>query len=443
MTTFTDKEIKECSVSDLYHKTKLSEEVMGDVLKVGEKTIDVFIENQTVLQDEDEKEGDIYKLKEAYDNIVDLLKEYCDLKEEYYNIVALWIIGTYFHKLFPTYPYLYLNAMRGSGKSRTMKLVTTLSYEGQMLNSLTEAVLFRTKGCLGIDEFEGMERKGGEALRELLNSGYKKGTTVKRMRKKKTMEGEELVVEEFDVYRPIVMANINGIENVLEDRCIPLILEKSNNSQITNLIEIFDTDKRTLKTKEILSSLVKSNTFGVVSVDVVSLENLYKEWNNYVKEEYNNYTNNTNNTNYINYINYTQLFEMLKFSRIGGRDLEISFPIIIISSLLGGVVLKETTPTLQKLMSDKREDNMTENRDIMLMDFVSQIPENSGFRNINSLNDEFKQFVGSNDIEINSKWLGRALKRLSLVVDKRRVNTGVQVHLNIQKAMDKIKMFRK
>jgi len=37
--------------------------------------------------------------------------------------------------------------MKGSGKSRAMALITCLSKEGQMLNSLTEAVLFRTKGA--------------------------------------------------------------------------------------------------------------------------------------------------------------------------------------------------------------------------------------------------------------------------------------------------------
>ena len=64
--------------------------------------------------------------------------------------------------------------MKGSGKTRTLNLITELSNNGKVLNSLTEAVLFRTTGTLAIDEFEGMERKGQENLRELLNSAYKK-----------------------------------------------------------------------------------------------------------------------------------------------------------------------------------------------------------------------------------------------------------------------------
>ena len=71
--------------------------------------------------------------------------------------------------------------------------------------------MFRTSGALAIDEFEGVSRKGGENLRELLNSAYKRGAKVKRMKQQKTESGTEMVVEEFDVYRPIVLANIWGM----------------------------------------------------------------------------------------------------------------------------------------------------------------------------------------------------------------------------------------
>jgi hypothetical protein len=167
---------------------------------------------------EGEKEKNEDLILSAYRNLVDILKEWVDLKEEYYDIIALWIIGTYSHSTFPSYPYLFLNAMRGSGKTRIMKLITFLSKDGEILNSLTEAVLFRTSGTLGVDEFENIERKGKEALRELLNSAYKKGTKVKRLRKISQKGMEKQVVEEFDVYRPIVMANISGMEDVLNDR---------------------------------------------------------------------------------------------------------------------------------------------------------------------------------------------------------------------------------
>ena len=114
--------------------------------------------SHTDLEGDDKKNKE--NLLEAYRNILDILKEYLDLKKEYYNIIALWIIGTYFHNKFPSYPYLFFNAMKGSGKSRTINLITCLSKDGSVQNSMTEAVLFRTSGTLAIDEFEGVGRKG-------------------------------------------------------------------------------------------------------------------------------------------------------------------------------------------------------------------------------------------------------------------------------------------
>ena len=116
--------------------------------------------------------------------------------------------------------------MRGSGKTRILKLIASMSKNGEVLGSLSEAVLFRTaKGrTICIDEFEKVGSHENQALRELLNAAYKKGQKIKRMKK----AGDEYVVEEFDIYTPICMANIWGMDEVLGDRCITIVLEKSN-----------------------------------------------------------------------------------------------------------------------------------------------------------------------------------------------------------------------
>ena len=67
------------------------------------------------------REDNKKKLKESYFLIIKILNKYLDLKPEYYDIIALWIIGTYYHKSFITFPYLFLNAVKGSGKSRALK----------------------------------------------------------------------------------------------------------------------------------------------------------------------------------------------------------------------------------------------------------------------------------------------------------------------------------
>jgi len=394
-------------------------------------------------------------LKEAYRNIVDILKKYCDLKEEYYSLVALWIIGTYNHRDYMSYPYLFFNAMRGSGKSRILRLISVLSCGGEMLNSLTEAVLFRTDGTLCIDEFEGVNRKGNESLRELLNSAYKKGTKVKRMRKKKTMEGEQQVVEEFDVFRPICIANIWGMDSVLGDRCITLILEKSGKRNITRLMEIFESDQIVKKTIKLLQQLHPTNLgilepkdpkfdgIDVVDVVVSPVEHLYKEWNNRVENytNYTNYTNHTNNTNYTNYTNNTFLDKLFVLN-IEGRHLELAMPLFIIASKIGEEVLDTTIKTFQEIVVDKKGDDMIESSDISFIDFISQEPDNKYFISINELTKKFQEFLQSHEEWINSRWVGQALKRLNLIIEKKRKKIGVEVILNVQKAIDQMWMFK-
>ncbi len=386
---------------------------------------------------EEEKENLKENLNEAYRNIIDILKKYLELKEEYYRIIALWIIGTYFHKDFYSYPYLFFNAMKGSGKSRALNLITNIAKDGEIVNSLTEAVLFRTKGTLAIDEFEGLERKGKENLRELLNSAYKKGVKVKRMKQQKSKEGQvEQVVEEFEVYRPILIANIFGMESVLGDRCIPLILEKSFNKKITNLIEVFGEDEMVKKTKELL----KRCSLCACSFSVER----YKEWNKYIINDTNNNTNTTNNIKDSNSTNHLRAFKVINSALLNGRELELSFPLFLIANEISEEVLKETTLTLQQLFLDKKGEDLVENSDVSLIDFVSQLPGSSQkyFYLISKLTTDFRSFLQINEEWLNPKWMGRALKRIDLIIEKRRTNHGVEVRLNIQKAVNKIRNFK-
>ena len=400
---------------------------------------------------EKEKDEQSKDLKEIYLNLVDILREYIDMKEGDFEFVALWILGTYFHQDFFTYPYLFLNATKGSGKTRLLKIIKFFSKNGEMLNSLTEAVLFRTTGTLCIDEFEGIGRKGGENLRELLNSAYKKGTKVKRMKQQKTSEGVRQVVEEFDVYRPIAIANIWGMENVLSDRCIKIILETSSNKRITNLIELFEYDFKSLETKKILDKLFtkkKSEKEGkeMSLVSLVSFSWLlgrYQEWNEYVRNSADdNNTNNININNNINNINNICLFESIKNSRISGRNLELCFPLIILSDRIGGKELVETTlKILSEIINEKMEEDCFENIDNTLIEYVSKITQTLSFTTLNSILEGFRKYLGTNEDWVNSKWLGRALIRLNLILQTRRSGRGREVILNIKKAKEKLNIF--
>jgi hypothetical protein len=379
-------------------------------------------------------------LIQIYELIIKVLKRYVDLDERYYSLIAIWIIGTYFHYQFPTYPYLFFNAMRGSGKSRLLRLISYLSKDGSMLNSLTEAVLFRTTGTLAIDEFEGITKKGKEALLELLNSAYKKGITVKRMRKVKNLDGETQEVEEFEVFRPILMANISGMDNVLGDRCFIIILNKSNKPHITKRIELYEMDEDIKKIKE----------FPYKRCRWCRVDSVLNQYNLYLDDRFIIDTTDISSLHTLQTLptlsstqeKYLPFFNKIIETGMDGRHLELSIPLLIIADFLGNEVFNELVDTLKFLVEEKKSDDIVENLDISLIDYISQLPESDKWITLKELTNDFKNTINNDDGWLNEKWLSRALKRLNLIKQKKRFNYGRCVVLNYAVAQEKIKMFK-
>lgn len=394
-------------------------------------------------------------LGECYEDIIAVLKEYCDLNEDYYPLIAIWIIGTYIHKSFETYPYLFINAMRGTGKTRLLKLIAKLSWNGDILTSLKEAVLFRTasQGTICIDEFEGLNKKENAPLRELLNAAYKKGIKVKRMKKIKTAVGESQMVEEFSVYTPICMANIWGMEEVLGDRCISLVLEKSSNSAITMLMEDFESSVVISDIKNRLSTL------GVVWCSYFGKKQYIEKWNIYIKSLYTTLTTHTtqrtettlttplkqDKTTFLEQDNLLDMFNRIYAAGINGRNLELVFPLLLVSDFLGEEVFTKLLEVSKIFTKQKKDDEMMESRDVSLMDYISTTL-NASYISIKKLTNAFRIYVGddedSDEKWLNSKWMGRALKRLNLILDKKRLGEGVEVRLNIAKALEKLRTIK-
>jgi len=412
---------------------------------------------EEIEKGETEAEKKQKELKRMYDDLKNIIKKFIDTKEENYEVLALWIIGTWLHENFPAYPYLFINAMKGSGKTRLLKLIKELSKDGDMLASLSEAVMFRTTGTLCIDEFESIQSKDKNALRELLNTAYKKGGKVKRMKRarQKTAEGifDNQVVEEFDTFRPIVMANISGMEEVLADRCITIILEKSSNNKITRKVEDFSDNQEIQEIKKKFAQSVKT-WFSVGSVCMYMHRNIYTEWNKFIDTLPTSITPYTHTTLHTpltlltqttyTYTNYTSLFEKIFETGIDGRNLELMFPLMLIAAEIS--ILDGAIKIIQDIVKSKKEENISEGKDIMLFDFISR-QEEKRFYKVNELTTLFKQFIDYEADEeardwLKSLWMGKALKRLNLLEERRRIGAGVEVTLNIQKANEKMKIFR-
>lgn len=384
------------------------------------------------------------ELAKCYEDIVSFLGEWIDIPEDYKKLTSIWIIGTYFHKSFSTYPYLFFNAMRGSGKTRLLRIISWLQNNGNgsVLNNPSEPVMFRTASERGLifDEFESEKSKDKQTMREYLNSCYKKGGEVFRMEKEKDKDGKErLVPKGYKLYTPVAMANINGIEDVLADRSITLILEKSNNFALVKKIEDFDYNPKIKELK------VRLNHISVELCNVELLQECIDGWNEYVSSKYTSlhtihmYTPTLHEKN-------QEIYNKIDGTGIFGRNLELFFPLLITAKTTSSFIFDEILDIVRKLNSAKKEDEYAESKDISLIEFVSLADRHRfNYIFVNQLLAEFKEFIGTHgeqeDNWITSNWLGLALKRLKLG-ERKRVAKGSMFLLAVDKAKERMKMFK-
>lgn len=404
---------------------------------------------QGVVNEETKQYAKI-ELGKCYETIISILDYYMDIPKDETKIIALWIIGTYLHGSFNAYPYLFFNAMRGSGKTRLLKIISHLSKggNGKVRTGITESVLFRMpKGTtLVLDEMERIGGKDKEALREYLNACYKKGGFVDRMKKGKMMGQDEWITESFEPYKPVAMANIYGMDEVLGDRCISIVLEKSGNPEKTKKQEDFENNPVFKKLRETLKFV------QVTFSDVTLLKKTYRNevWNNWIHKKYTNTETSLYVITSLTSLNNTEIIEIDTFFNkidsldIDGRNLELIFPFLIISDLLDPFLLDEILIICKKLIDSKKDDELMESRDASLFEFVLSLQSKGlNWIDLKELTNGFRSFMGEDHEWLNDKWLGRGLKRLGLTINKRKLAQGRQVILNFAKAQEKLKIFKK
>lgn len=174
----------------------------------------------------------------VYIEIKETLNRFVDFKQEKdADVIALWIIGSYLFPVFDAYPYLYLVGVKRSGKTKTLLLIERLAFNAIMASDLTSPVLFRLveakRSTVALDESEQLSDKTRKQdLRLILNAGYKRGAPAYRARK---LKSGAFSLEVFEVYSPKGIANISGMDSVLEDRALTLTMVRTNNKDKGNL----------------------------------------------------------------------------------------------------------------------------------------------------------------------------------------------------------------
>jgi hypothetical protein len=370
--------------------------------------------------------------------LLETIKTYIEFDDEkYYTLCAIWIIGTYFYKRFTTYPYLFLNAVKRSGKTKLLTLFSLLCYNAIFSPNMSTSSLFRLVQNNGsstlLDETEDMNDPEKKAdMRSILLSGYKKGTYVYRTEKNE--DGIHTPVP-YDPYSPKAIANIKGIEDILEDRTLPIILKRGLNQEIMNR-EVPLTDPLWVELRDKLTRFY------------------LQEWRT-VDEAYAFITN----SSVVSAVNASSVVilegkKSLETRVFVGRDWELWKPLFSLGYMMCQncnatheitTLTPETTQTtltnlyeLAKKITDlKDSETQTDaGESVLLMGLLDLVDkETPNYYSVAAIKAASSRYNETLPDWFNHRWIGRAMKRLGFT-EKRRVGNGMQYKLDSNSVLD-------
>jgi hypothetical protein len=381
-----------------------------------------------------EKEEQAVKaLPKIYELIEQILDNYMSLDRDTKAILVAWIMAAPFYRSFIAFPYLFINASKGSGKTRLMSLICALVPNAAVLLKPSESALFRCRESLDlicIDEAEGMHSKDKKGLNDLLNAGYKRGGTVPRTEKyiKKEQKGntEGYKVRFFPVYGPICLANIWGLDSTLESRCITIVLQRTRSKRVIETPELFEQDRaifavryffQQCREKGALSGLLES-LIGV-SVrhlgDAIGGRGIYNNNNIYnIPTPSTSITTTTDiNTNFMEGVSGV----------VSGRDFELFTPLLAVLALVPTPAYIATYTRLKELLIKRAQNRMEEDedsdQDIRMAESLYQFLQQRGNAK-HVLNKEFLDQLADRPEWITTIWLAKFYKRIGILVKRGR-----------------------
>lgn len=164
---------------------------------------------------------------EVYKEIELLFQKYVWYpNKKYYKFLPLVVIGTYLFMIFDCFGYVFLNALKRSGKTRTLEIFSAIAFNAIFVNDITPASLSRgienDRAILLIDEADKLSSELLTELSPILNAGYKKSGAVYKC------VGDDHTPTKFSVYSPKVIASIKEVFHILADRGVTLYLLRRN-----------------------------------------------------------------------------------------------------------------------------------------------------------------------------------------------------------------------
>lgn len=364
-------------------------------------------------------------LPKVHKLILEVLDTYMVLDPETRAVIAAWILSVPYYKSFTAFPYLFINASKGSGKTRLLTLIKEMLPNSIIAATLSESALFRSrkdKLCILIDEAEHLHGREKENLRDLLNQGYKRGGVA--MRTGKDKKGNYRV-DEFPVYGPIAMANIWGLDSVLESKCLTVVLQKSDDPTITRRPLMLDWDPRIKAIKHYGDdNWVYVGRFLEDTLNGVIISYFYKYINIYLP---------TPSTPTYTNIEDHPFIKLVSVMHANGRDFELWLPLLEITYTASPSIALELVDIISKKAQERQEDEAETDRDanlaVRLYEYLHTLDSQTAWFSLK----DFLNWMGPDVPEgMRPETLARIIRRLGVKKEQKRTKRGNEYTLDPQ-----------
>jgi hypothetical protein len=168
-------------------------------------------------------------------NLTLFIRRYVVLTQDQAVAVALWTAHTHAISAADCTPYLQItSATKRAGKTRLLEVLEPLVARPWLTGRTSHAALIRKidgqQPTLLLDEsdaaFKG-EKEYAEALRGVLNSGYRRSGRATIC----VGQGSNITVKDFNTFGPKAIAGIGALPDTIVDRAIPIELRRRTSDE--------------------------------------------------------------------------------------------------------------------------------------------------------------------------------------------------------------------
>jgi len=385
--------------------------------------------------------------KSVFERVKKEYEFYMDFPDErMYSVCALWVIGSYFHSFFNTYPYVFWNATKSSGKTKVLCLTEMMAFNAINATSITASSLFRliqgNRCTILMDEAEkGPNERERTDIRSMLLSGYKRAGKVYRAEEGKKKGAKNFKVMQYEIYGPKMMANIAGVEDVLESRCVYFSLQRTMNVERGNR-EINELDPKWWDIRNELYLLLMGTYQEVLDIYCnlnisESLDEVSECSEGTVRVT--NHEEPTNSSSPI-WLTYPTLnpqnttISSNVYRLLSNRDMELWKPILCLAKMIDETLYVDILKFAIEKSKEKKIDELSEVWDLNVLYALLELAQSDGYIFTKDILAKCKE-IDENMEKVSTAWIGRTMKKFGFT-DKKREGRGIKIGIVRDKLLE-------